>query len=73
MKDNCIETKIHFEFLTVSEESTSRKKFHNEIEIDRVLEGVIHFHDPLMISFDKHISFRSHMCHLKYNPQSCKL
>ena len=43
---------------------TSRQELHDEVQIERVLEGVVHFDDPLVVGFDENVAFGSHVGHL---------
>ena len=43
---------------------TSRQELHDEVQIERVLEGVVHFDNPLVVGFDENVAFGSHVGHL---------
>lgn len=43
---------------------TSRQELHDEIKIESILEAVIHFDDPKMISLNQNVSLSTHMCNL---------
>ena len=43
---------------------TSRQELHYEVEIEDVLEGVVHLDDPHVVGLHKHVSLRTHVRHL---------
>ena len=44
---------------------TSWQELHDEVEIDGILEGVIHLDNPLVIGLDEHVPIRSHVGNLE--------
>ena len=49
---------------SLSSPLTSRKKLHDEVQIDDILKGVVHFHNPRIVCLHQNVPFSSCMCNL---------